>query len=424
MKMPKSKMQTIDEYYTLDQSPRNRKRPVLWGTSLIMGISGLVVLTAGLGLYQRKSPHELTLMVGWANMLSVLALQFTNAIAILRKHNPASQGSFALAMITFVASLWEASVTVSYMRLGDGAYLRRWQAIYLAGLVITMCVNFVMLLFAYNRKHVESDKVAALEAQLGQVQSEIQKLRFAANNSFERDGSFGGVKQNNASNNMSGNTRAANNQISADSMHPPRPQNSLNNAYSDIDPTFGSPSNLEMQRMTAAQRETQNSETKKMTGFPHAKTQNMLQDLQQISEEPIPSSPTSISGGNRNNTKAHNMMHHQIRQHQQHRNSATIPFGDSNSVTASRSASNATNNTAAPVHPDLEASIAHPIIAQALYPYEAAQDDPTEISFNKDEVLTIVANDGRWWRAKRASGETGIAPSNYLKVLSGGIPRS
>lgn len=44
--------------------------------------------------------------------------------------------------------------------------------------------------------------------------------------------------------------------------------------------------------------------------------------------------------------------------------------------------------------------------ARALYAYQASQDDPTEISFAKGEVLDIVDNSGKWWQARKQNGET------------------
>lgn len=62
-----------------------------------------------------------------------------------------------------------------------------------------------------------------------------------------------------------------------------------------------------------------------------------------------------------------------------------------------------------------------PYTAQTLYRYQADENDAYEISFEQGEILKVSDIEGRWWKAKRSNGETGIIPSNYVKLIEDNI---
>ncbi|KAF0520408.1 High osmolarity signaling protein SHO1 [Gigaspora margarita] len=56
--------------------------------------------------------------------------------------------------------------------------------------------------------------------------------------------------------------------------------------------------------------------------------------------------------------------------------------------------------------------------AKAIYDYRGSPEDRTELSFVKGDDLDIASKEGKWWHARKADGTTGIAPSNYLQLIS------
>lgn len=61
-----------------------------------------------------------------------------------------------------------------------------------------------------------------------------------------------------------------------------------------------------------------------------------------------------------------------------------------------------------------------PAMAAALYPYTAAT--PDQISMTQGESFTILIETGDWWSVQNASGQKGLAPSNFLEKKTAVVP--
>ncbi|XP_030624767.1 cytoplasmic protein NCK1 isoform X1 [Chanos chanos] len=95
----------------------------------------------------------------------------------------------------------------------------------------------------------------------------------------------------------------------------------------------------------------------------------------------------------------------------------------SNYVTEDADGSASSNDTAglseklaAVVHSANGNRVLHTV--QALYPFSSANDE--ELNFEKGEVMEVVEkpeNDPEWWKCRKADGQLGLVPKNYVTVL-------
>ncbi|XP_036410558.1 cytoplasmic protein NCK1 isoform X1 [Megalops cyprinoides] len=83
---------------------------------------------------------------------------------------------------------------------------------------------------------------------------------------------------------------------------------------------------------------------------------------------------------------------------------------------AGEPAGSLTEKLAAAVHSANGGRALHTV--QALYPFSSGNDE--ELSFDKGEVMDVLEkpeNDPEWWKCRKADGQVGLVPKNYVTVL-------
>ncbi len=56
-------------------------------------------------------------------------------------------------------------------------------------------------------------------------------------------------------------------------------------------------------------------------------------------------------------------------------------------------------------------------LARAKVSFQAAPQHSDQLSFHQSEVLEVSKMQGRWWQARKGTGEIGRVPSHYLTLL-------
>ncbi|XP_032887269.1 cytoplasmic protein NCK1 isoform X1 [Amblyraja radiata] len=57
-------------------------------------------------------------------------------------------------------------------------------------------------------------------------------------------------------------------------------------------------------------------------------------------------------------------------------------------------------------------------VVQALYPFSSSNEE--ELNFEKGEVMDVIEkpeNDPEWWKCRKADGQVGLVPKNYVNIV-------
>ncbi|XP_051738662.1 cytoplasmic protein NCK1 isoform X1 [Ctenopharyngodon idella] len=83
---------------------------------------------------------------------------------------------------------------------------------------------------------------------------------------------------------------------------------------------------------------------------------------------------------------------------------------------ASNDSAGLSEKLAAVVHSANGNQVLHTV--QALYPFSSGNEE--ELNFEKGEIMDVVEkpeNDPEWWKCRKADGQMGLVPKNYVNVL-------
>lgn len=183
--------------------------------------------------------------------------------------------------------------------------------------------------------------------------------------------------------------------------------------------------------LRARRRNRNNLRTQRLTGdnfYQDQQPQNYMSSTALTGfENPNPAyqpGPNLPMEGNNNGTYSDNNMPGAIPQNLNPNNPANFNPNTFNQNTFMTETSNGNTDTTMGGTLELYSDAGEesfPYTAQTLYRYQADEDDAYEISFEQGEILKVSDIEGRWWKAKRSNGETGIIPSNYVRLIDDNI---